>query len=148
MAKELIGARLIIFSFLCAVFFAFPALAAQATPAAPEAEQNDARIERIEPAFWWVGMKSDQLQLMVHGDNIADFTPVLSHPGVQIQSLNRVSNRNYLFINLKISRNAKVGKFDIHFKPTNLQKLQNPQPAQKPPLKYAYELREREKLRQ
>jgi len=142
MAKKLIGAQLIIFSFLFAVFFAFPALATQATPAA---EQTEARIERIEPAFWWVGMKSNQLQLMVHGNNIADFMPVLAYPGVHIQSLQRVSNRNYLFINLSIAHHAKAGKFDIHFKPANLQKLQNPQPAQKPPLKYTYELREREK---
>src|SRR6185503_15656443 len=34
-----------------------------------------AQIERIEPAFWWVGMKSDKLQLLVHGPRIADAAP-------------------------------------------------------------------------
>ena len=34
-----------------------------------------AQVERIEPAFWWVGMKSDKLQLMVHGPHIADAAP-------------------------------------------------------------------------
>ena len=34
-----------------------------------------AQVERIEPAFWWGGMKSDKLQLMVHGPHIADAAP-------------------------------------------------------------------------
>ena len=25
-------------------------------------------LERIEPMFWWAGMKSPELQLMVHGE--------------------------------------------------------------------------------
>ena len=25
------------------------------------------RIDRVEPASWWVGMKDDRLQLLVHG---------------------------------------------------------------------------------
>ena len=29
------------------------------------------RIERVEPASWWVGMKDDRLQLLVHGDRVA-----------------------------------------------------------------------------
>jgi len=33
------------------------------------------RIERVEPSSWWVGMKDDRLQLLVHGDRVcfADF---------------------------------------------------------------------------
>ncbi len=95
-----------------------------------------ATIERIEPAFWWAGMKSDKLQLMVHGDSIADFTPSLTHPGVRINSIKRVSNRNYLFINLGINRAAKAGKFDIVFKHSL---------AHQKPVRYSYELLIREK---
>ena len=29
------------------------------------------RIERVEPASWWVGMQDDRLQLLVHGDRVA-----------------------------------------------------------------------------
>jgi len=136
MAKKLTGAQLIIFPCLLSfLFFLFP-LPTQA------ADQKNERIERIEPAFWWAGMKSSQLQLMVHGDNIADFTPTLAYPGVRIQSIQRVSNRNYLFINLHIAPGAKAGHFDINFKPAS---LHPPHPAPNPPLEYAYELRAREK---
>lgn len=95
-----------------------------------------ATIERVEPAFWWVGMKSDKLQLMVHGDRIADFTPSLAYPGVRISSVKRVSNSNYLFINLSISRAAKAGKFDIVFKRSL---------AHEKPVRHSYELLMREK---
>ncbi len=73
-------------------------------------------IERIEPSSWWVGMKSDQLQLMVHGKNIADFTPELSYPGVRIESVQRVENRNYVFVNLTIKPSAHAGKLLLQFK--------------------------------
>ena len=30
------------------------------------------KVERVEPMFWWAGMKSPELQLMVYGENIDD----------------------------------------------------------------------------
>ena len=73
------------------------------------------KIERIEPANWWVGMKSDQLQLMVHGENIAAYTPALSYPHVRIDSVTRVENHNYLFINLTLGPDAMPGKLPLQF---------------------------------
>ena len=29
-------------------------------------------IKRIDPAFWWCGMKNKELQIMVYGDKIGD----------------------------------------------------------------------------
>jgi glycosidase len=94
---------------------------AAAVPATP------AQIERIEPAFWWVGMKSDHLQLMVHGPRIAESAPSIAAeaggaPGaaaaaasVRIESVTRVANPNYLFIDLRIAPEAKPGRVDIVF---------------------------------
>ena len=73
-------------------------------------------IERIEPRNWWVGMKSDKLQLMVHGADIADFTPQLNYPGVHIDAVSAVANRNYLFIDLTIARDAQAGQMELLFK--------------------------------
>ena len=61
------------------------------------------RIERVEPASWWVGMKDDRLQLLVHGDRVAELQPKLSYPGVTLVSAERVENPNYLFVNLRIA---------------------------------------------
>ena len=51
-------------------------------------------IDRMEPPFWWAGMQGKQLQLMVHGERIAELEPALSYPGVRIASVTRVPNRN------------------------------------------------------
>lgn len=74
------------------------------------------QVERIEPPSWWVGMKSEKLQLMVHGTNIADFTPELHYPGVRIEAVTAVANRNYLFIDLVIDRSAQAGTLDLVFR--------------------------------
>lgn len=76
-----------------------------------------AQIERIEPAFWWTGMKNPQLQLLVHGDSISKSQIIINYPGVKLLKLNKVSNPNYLFVDLWIdAKLAKAGKFDILFK--------------------------------
>ena len=43
-----------------------------------------AQVERIEPANWWIGMRHDRVELLVHGKGIAATTPRLSHAGVAI----------------------------------------------------------------
>ncbi|WJG07887.1 glycoside hydrolase family 13 protein [Aliiglaciecola sp. LCG003] len=72
-------------------------------------------IQHLEPAFWWTGMSDSSLQLMVHGDNIAETTPQISYPGVQITSMEKTDNANYLFINLQLSKSVQAGNFDIVF---------------------------------
>jgi glycosidase len=74
------------------------------------------RIEHMEPPFWWAGMQNKTVQLMVHGKRIADLEPASSYPGVRIERVTRVANRNYLFIDLQVGADAKPGKFDIVFK--------------------------------
>lgn len=77
-----------------------------------------AELERIEPMFWWTGMKNNQLQLIVHGNRIADKKVTLTYPGVKLVRVNKVENLNYLFIDLEISSKAKAGSFPIKFSGT------------------------------
>lgn len=72
-------------------------------------------IAHMEPPFWWTGMQHKGLQLMVHGERIADLEPGLAYPGVRIVSVTRVPSRNYLFVDLEIGADARPGKFDIVF---------------------------------
>jgi glycosidase len=80
------------------------------------AAAQDYRIDHLEPPFWWAGMKHQKLQLMVHGKQIADLDPALDYPGVRIDGVTRVANRNYMFIDLAVSDQAAPGKFDITFR--------------------------------
>ena len=72
-------------------------------------------IEDLEPPFWWTGMADNKLQLMVHGKNISDLEPEFFYPGIEINQVNRLSNPNYLFIDLFLSEEAMPGEFEIAF---------------------------------
>ncbi|MEO7982583.1 MAG: cyclomaltodextrinase N-terminal domain-containing protein, partial [Bacteroidota bacterium] len=78
-----------------------------------------AQVERIEPMNWWVGMKSQALQIMVHGEKIGETTPVINYAGVTIKNINGAESNNYLFIDLVIGKNTKPGIFPIQFKKDN-----------------------------
>ena len=73
------------------------------------------QIKHLEPANWWVGMKYHRIELMVHGDNISATAPQIQYPGVNILSVTKTDNANYLFIALDISAEAKPGHFPIEF---------------------------------
>jgi hypothetical protein len=69
----------------------------------------------VYPSSWWVGMKMNKIQLMVHGQNIAKSFSVaqIAYPGVKVLKSAKVSNPNYLFIDIEIQKNAKPGNFNI-----------------------------------
>lgn len=73
------------------------------------------QISRMEPSNWWVGMKNNELQIMVYGDQIARSQVQLNYPGVRMKEVVRVQNPNYLFLYLDISKDAKPGQMDIEF---------------------------------
>lgn len=74
------------------------------------------RVERIEPASWWVGMKDDRLVLMLHGERIAELQPAISRAGVTLERVERVANPNYLYLNLRIAPDALPGNVPIEFR--------------------------------
>ena len=80
-------------------------------------------LERVEPAFWWVGMQNPKLQLIVHGNNIAARTVELHYQGVRLVRVHKVENPNYLFLDLEISQEARPGKFELMFLEKNKKKL-------------------------
>ena len=75
-----------------------------------------AQIEHVEPLNWWVGMKNQNLQLLIHGNLVGETIPVINYPGVVIKKINKADSKNYLFIDLLIAKNTKPGTFDINFK--------------------------------
>ena len=71
-------------------------------------------VDRVEPMFWWVGMKDPNLQLLIHGNNVSQYQVSIKYPGVKVTKVNKVENPNYLFVDLTIdSKSAKAGKFTI-----------------------------------
>ncbi|MDA3942582.1 MAG: glycoside hydrolase family 13 protein [Bacteroidetes bacterium] len=79
-----------------------------------QAQKNDAQL-KIEPPFWWTGMQSKSLQLMVYGENIGETRVTIDYPGVQIKRVSAVENPDYVFIDLQISAETAAGAFEILF---------------------------------
>lgn len=73
------------------------------------------RIEHLEPAFWWTGMRHGGLEILVHGERIAELEPEIDHAGVTLDDVQRTDNPNYLFLELTIASDAEPGRFDIRF---------------------------------
>lgn len=73
------------------------------------------QIEHLEPMNWWVGMKDNNLQLMVNGKDIASTSPNINYPGVSIKKITKGDSKNYLFIDLIISSKTQPGTFPIRF---------------------------------
>lgn len=70
---------------------------------------------RVEPPNWWLGMEMNEIQLLVHAENISSFEPELKYKGVEITKINKADSPNYLFIDLTISEEAQAGTFEIKF---------------------------------
>ncbi|GAA4352023.1 glycoside hydrolase family 13 protein [Hymenobacter saemangeumensis] len=99
----------------------------QAKPALSQASGS----MRIDPTFWWVGMKNPRLQLLVHSPGIAGSTATLAaYPGVTLEGVQKLESPNYLLLNLSISASAAPGQLKLEFKG-------------KKKLSYSYELRAR-----
>jgi len=90
-------------------------------------------LERIEPAYWWRGMKNPFLQLIVHGNNIAQRDVALQYPGITLKAVHKVENPNYLFLDLDISAGTAPGTFPIRFTKKGEKEL-----------RYTYELKARD----
>ena len=76
---------------------------------------SNTSLERVEPTNWWVNFKDTSLQLLVKEENIGNSKPSISYTGVTIEKINKARSKNYLFIDLKIDKTTKPGKFDIIF---------------------------------
>ena len=92
-------------------------------------------LNRVEPTNWWVNMKDENLQLLVHHPNISEYNAEINYGGVTLKNSTKATkSNNYLFLDLEISATATAGKFDILFKKEDSEDLV-----------HTYELKSREK---
>lgn len=84
-------------------------LLAAASAAAP------ALIDKVEPPYWWTGMRNDTLQLMVSGPGVADASVRLDYPGITLLDDINLDSPNYKFLYLKLSPDTKPGEVPITF---------------------------------
>ena len=98
-------------SHLFAALFLAGLMLCMAGPAA-RAEAPD--TPRVEPPFWWTGMKDGSLQIMLYGKDLGKATVSLGkYKGVTLSQTQRVQSPNYLFLTVEVGAKAKAGTFDI-----------------------------------
>lgn len=68
----------------------------------------------VSPPSWWVGMKQETVQLMVHHPDIANANVRVNYPGVRIVNVDSLDNPNYAFIDLDLA-NANAGTMTLTF---------------------------------
>lgn len=91
-------------------------------------------IQHICPPNWWTDLNNPELQLMIHGNAIADYDVKTNYAGVNIISVSKVENENYLFVDIIIDASAKPGTLNLEFYRNNTLSFTQ-----------AYELKRREK---
>ncbi len=84
----------------------------------------------VYPSNWWVGMKMNKIQLMVHAKNATNMIPAFKLPaggtkladGIMLKGVHHVENPNYVFLDLEIAKSAKPGvrKFEFVMPGTHL----------------------------
>ena len=69
----------------------------------------------VYPSNWWVGMKWNKVQLMLHGDDIGIYDRVSSkYQGIKVQKVYAPENKNYLFVDIVIDPTARAGRYKIN----------------------------------
>lgn len=72
-------------------------------------------IDHVEPPNWWVNMKNNSLQLLVHGKDIGKTKAYLDYKGIKVKS-STSTGKDYLFVDLSITNITKPGTITINFK--------------------------------
>ena len=74
-------------------------------------------IQRVDPPFWYAGMKNTELQIMFYGEKISESAfSMEKYDGVTVKEVCHVENPNYLFVYLDVSADAKPGTLNFNFK--------------------------------
>jgi glycosidase len=70
-------------------------------------------VDRVEPPFWWVGMKHAPLQLLLHGENLRGMEARVQRAGVKVARTLALPNPNYLVVELEIAPDAQPGAIGL-----------------------------------
>jgi neopullulanase len=92
-------------------------------------------FQHVEPAFWWIGMKNTDVQILFHNtmSTLSDYKVSINYPGVTLKEVTKVENPHYLFLTLTISPSAQAGRIPFTFV------------SGKKSFRYAYELKTKSK---
>lgn len=80
---------------------------------------QDLKLTGVYPTNWWVHMKNPKLQLMVYGVDAGTYAYTINNPSVQLIKVNKVENKDYVFLDLVVTPSAQPGLIKINWKKNN-----------------------------
>lgn len=101
--------------------------------------KGPAPVTRIDPPHWWAAMPVYELELMIYGPNIQQYSLSLDYPEVTVVGIRNPSNPNYLFVTLKMGSDVLPGKMQLVFRKPGAKKSEKP-------YIHEYTLKEREAI--
>lgn len=66
----------------------------------------------VYPPNWWVGMEKSNVELMLHGDGVANYSASTDSSDVTLVDTTRLDSENYLFVTLN-TKSAEAGNINI-----------------------------------
>jgi len=69
-------------------------------------------IKTVDPAFWWAEMKNPELQILIHGDNVAKSDVTITSKTARLKEVVKLESPNYLILYLDVA-DAQPEKFDV-----------------------------------
>lgn len=84
------------------------AILCQAAPAA--AQRPSSPVLHMEPPHWWNGGTESAFTLVLHGKGLADHDVSSESNSLQVDSVMRRSNADYLFVKLAVERGCPAGE--------------------------------------
>jgi len=94
---------------------------------------SQARVDRIEPPNWWVGMKWSPVQLMVYGQNLDVASAGWNSPFLKVTAVTPTQSKGYVFVDVTVSPETQPGTYTLTLTLKDGKKLET-----------AYEFRRRE----
>lgn len=69
-------------------------------------------VKKVEPEFWWAGMKNPEVQVMIYGTNVAKSEVSITSKDIRIKEIVRLDNPNYLLVYMDMT-DAAPQNFNI-----------------------------------
>ena len=74
-------------------------------------------VDKVDPPYWWTGMRDTKLQLQIHGADIRDAEFSTEYPGVTVDSVARLDGSpNWQYVYLNISPETRPGTMKLKWK--------------------------------
>ena len=71
-------------------------------------------IDKVDPPYWFVGMKNPSLQVMLYGEGVGNAATVTTHyAGVEVDSVVHLDSKNYLLVYLNVAK-AQAGTMNLN----------------------------------